>query len=70
MEGVAAEAISLAGHLQLEKLIVLYDSNDISLDGDLAKSFSENVQKRFESYGWNYLHVADGNDIDAINSCN
>ena len=47
MEGVAAEAISLAGHLQLEKLIVLYDSNDISLDGDLAKSFSENVHKRF-----------------------
>ncbi|TSI10119.1 transketolase [Lysinibacillus sp. BW-2-10] len=68
MEGVAAEAISLAGHLQLEKLIVLYDSNDISLDGDLAKSFSENVQKRFESYGWNYLHVADGTDIDAINT--
>ncbi|SOB94030.1 transketolase [Ureibacillus xyleni] len=68
MEGVAAEAISLAGHLQLEKLIVLYDSNDISLDGDLAKSFSENVQKRFESYGWNYLHVADGNDVDAINA--
>lgn len=68
MEGVAAEAISLAGHLQLEKLIVLYDSNDISLDGDLAKSFSENVQKRFESYGWNYLHVADGTDVDAINT--
>ncbi|MFP3919771.1 transketolase [Lysinibacillus telephonicus] len=68
MEGVAAEAISLAGHLKLEKLIVLYDSNDISLDGDLAKSFSENVQKRFESYGWNYLHVADGTDVDAINT--
>ncbi|WP_346235595.1 transketolase [Lysinibacillus telephonicus] len=68
MEGVAAEAISLAGHLNLEKLIVLYDSNDISLDGDLAKSFSENVQKRFESYGWNYLHVADGTDVDAINT--
>lgn len=68
MEGVAAEAISLAGHLKLEKLIVLYDSNDISLDGDLAKSFSENVQKRFESYGWNYLHVADGTDINEINS--
>ncbi|MFY3792790.1 transketolase [Ureibacillus sp. MALMAid1270] len=67
MEGVAAEAISLAGHLKLEKLIVLYDSNDISLDGDLAKSFSENVQKRFESYGWNYIHVADGTDIDSIN---
>ncbi|WP_404427826.1 transketolase [Ureibacillus chungkukjangi] len=68
MEGVAAEAISLAGHLQLDKLIVLYDSNDISLDGDLAKSFSENVQKRFESYGWNYIHVADGTDVDAVNA--
>ncbi|MBK3494293.1 transketolase [Viridibacillus sp. YIM B01967] len=68
MEGVAAEAISLAGHLQLEKLIVLYDSNDISLDGDLNKSFSENIQKRFDSYNWNYIHVADGNDIVAINA--
>lgn len=68
MEGVAAEAISLAGHLKLEKLIVLYDSNDISLDGDLEKSFSENVQKRFESYGWNYLKVVDGTDVDAINA--
>ena len=68
MEGVAAEAISLAGHLQLDKLIVLYDSNDISLDGDLAKSFSENVQKRFDSYGWNYIHVADGTDVDAVNA--
>ncbi|MEK4093251.1 transketolase [Viridibacillus sp. FSL H8-0110] len=68
MEGVAAEAISLAGHLQLEKLIVLYDSNDISLDGDLNKSFSENIQKRFGSYNWNYIHVADGNDIEAINT--
>lgn len=68
MEGVAAEAISLAGHLQLEKLIVLYDSNDISLDGDLEKSFSENIQKRFESYGWNYLKVQDGTDITAINT--
>ncbi|MFJ7730294.1 transketolase [Lysinibacillus sp. NPDC097231] len=68
MEGVAAEAISLAGHLKLDKLIVLYDSNDISLDGDLEKSFSENVQKRFESYGWNYLKVADGTDVEAINA--
>lgn len=68
MEGVAAEAISLAGHLQLDKLIVLYDSNDISLDGDLEKSFSENIQKRFESYNWNYLKVADGTDTAAINA--
>lgn len=68
MEGVAAEAISLAGHLQLDKLIVLYDSNDISLDGDLNKSFSENVEKRFDSYGWNYIHVKDGNNIEEISS--
>ncbi|WP_107839876.1 transketolase [Metasolibacillus meyeri] len=68
MEGVAAEAISLAGHLQLEKLIVLYDSNDISLDGELGMSFSENVQKRFESYGWNYLRVDDGNDVTALST--
>lgn len=66
MEGVAAEAISLAGHLQLDKLIVLYDSNDISLDGDLDKSFSENIRKRFESYGWNYIRVDDGNNIGLV----
>ncbi|WP_342600811.1 transketolase [Psychrobacillus sp. FSL H8-0483] len=68
MEGVAAEAISLAGHLQLDKLIVLYDSNDISLDGDLHKSFSEKIEKRFESYGWNYILVKDGNDITEISA--
>lgn len=68
MEGVAAEAISLAGHLELDKLIVLYDSNDISLDGDLNKSFSEKIQKRFESNGWNYIHVADGNSIEDLNN--
>ncbi|WP_039041659.1 transketolase [Sporosarcina sp. ZBG7A] len=62
MEGVAAEAISLAGHLELDKLIVLYDSNDISLDGELDMSFTEKIQNRFESYGWNYIHVGDGND--------
>ncbi|WP_203339457.1 transketolase [Planococcus beijingensis] len=66
MEGVAGEAISLAGHLKLNKLVVLYDSNDISLDGPLGKSFSENVQKRFESYGWNYLRVDDGNVLDDL----
>lgn len=66
MEGVAAEAISLAGHLQLGRLIVLYDSNDISLDGELAHSFSENVGKRFESYGWHVLRVEEGNDVEAI----
>lgn len=66
MEGVAAESISLAGHLQLDKLIVLYDSNDISLDGELDMSFSENIQKRFESYGWNYIRVEDGREVNDI----
>ncbi|KXH80067.1 transketolase [Sporosarcina sp. HYO08] len=66
MEGVASEAISLAGHLQLDKLIVLYDSNDISLDGELNMSFTENIQKRFESYGWNYIRVEDGNNVGLI----
>jgi transketolase len=67
MEGIAQEAASLAGHLQLGKLIVLYDSNEISLDGDLSKSFSEQTGKRFEANGWQVLHVEDGNDIDGIN---
>ncbi|MGZ4112225.1 MAG: transketolase [Tumebacillaceae bacterium] len=66
MEGVAAEAASMAGHMGLGKLVVLYDSNNISLDGELAFSFTESVQKRFESYGWQYLRVEDGNDIAAI----
>ncbi|HEY4552840.1 MAG TPA: transketolase [Bacillaceae bacterium] len=66
MEGVASEAASLAGHLQLGKLIMLYDSNDITLDGELDKSFSENVGGRFEAYGWQYLRVEDGNNLDEI----
>ncbi len=66
MEGVASEAASLAGHLKLGKLIFLYDSNDISLDGELNLSFSENVRQRFEAYGWQTLRVEDGNDLDAI----
>lgn len=66
MEGVSAEAASLAGHLKLSKLIVLYDSNDVSLDGKLDMSFSENVQKRFEAYEWQVLRVEDGNDVEAI----
>jgi transketolase len=68
MEGVAAEAASLAGHLKLGKLIVLYDSNDISLDGDLALAFSEDVKKRFESYGWHVLKVEDEDDLDALSA--
>lgn len=66
MEGVSAEAASLAGHLKLGKLVVLYDSNDISLDGDLDRSFSESVADRFKSYGWQYLRVEDGNNLEEV----
>ncbi|MFC3419633.1 transketolase [Salinicoccus hispanicus] len=66
MEGISHEAASLAGHLALDKLIVLYDSNDISLDGDLDKSFSEDIRKRFEGYNWHYIKVDDGNDVEQI----
>ncbi|TVY02373.1 transketolase [Cohnella terricola] len=66
MEGISYEAMSMAGHMKLGKLIVLYDSNDISLDGDLNLSFGENIQKRAESANWQYLRVEDGNDVSAI----
>jgi transketolase len=66
MEGISSEASSLAGHLRLGKLVVLYDSNDISLDGELNLSFSESVQQRYEAYGWQVIRVEDGNDLDAI----
>lgn len=66
MEGVSAEASSLAAHLQLGRLVVLYDSNDISLDGDLNRSFSESVEDRYKAYGWQIIRVEDGNDIEAI----
>jgi transketolase len=65
-EGVASEAASLAGHLRLNKLIVLYDSNRISLAASTELTFTEDVGKRFEAYGWNVLHVADGNDVEEI----
>lgn len=67
MEGISHEAASLAGHLGLNKLIALYDSNDISLDGELNLSFSENTEKRFKAYGWEVLRVEDGNDLEEIN---
>lgn len=66
MEGISSEAASLAGHLQLGRLIVLYDSNDISLDGDLDRSFSENVKQRFEAMNWEVLYVEDGNNIEEL----
>ena len=65
-EGISHEAASLAGHLKLGKLIMLYDSNDIQLDGPTDKAFSENIEKRFEAYGWDYAKVEDGNNIQDI----
>ncbi|WP_199613876.1 transketolase [Paenibacillus alkalitolerans] len=68
MEGISYEAMSMAGHMKLGKLIVLYDSNNISLDGELGLSFSENIRKRAESANWHYLRVEDGNDLAAISA--
>lgn len=66
MEGVSQEASSMAGHMKLGKLVVLYDSNDISLDGPTSKAFTENVGARYEAYGWQHILVEDGNDLEAI----
>ncbi|NLZ93404.1 MAG: transketolase [Firmicutes bacterium] len=66
MEGVAAEAASLAGHLKLGRLICLYDDNQITIDGDTKVAFTEDVGKRFSAYGWHVQRVADGTDINAI----
>ena len=60
-EGVSSEASSLAGHLGLGKLIVMYDDNHITIDGGTELSFTEDVLKRYEAYGWHTQHVADGN---------
>lgn len=68
MEGIASEAASLAGHLKLGKLVYLYDDNLISLDGPTNLAFTENQMQRFDAYGWHTQHVADGNDLDAIES--
>jgi transketolase len=68
MEGVASEAASLAGHLKLGKLTCLYDDNDVTLSAGTDITFSENRARRFEAYGWQTLHVADGNDLAAIDA--
>ena len=67
MEGIASEAASLCGHLKLSKLIMMYDSNSISIDGSTDLAFTENVGMRYEAYGWHVAYVADGNeDLEAI----
>lgn len=66
MEGVSAEAISLAGHHQLGKLIVLYDDNGITIDGSTNLTFTEDTQKRFSAYGWQVIQVADGNVLEDV----
>ena len=66
MEGVSAEAASLAGTLKLGKLVVLYDCNNITIEGDTCTSFTEDVLKRFEAYGWHVIGPVDGHDIDAM----
>ena len=68
MEGVASEASSFAAVQKLNKLVVLYDSNDICLDGETKDAFSENVRARYEAYGWNTILVEDGSDVEAVNS--
>lgn len=65
-EGVSAEAASLAGHLKLGNIIYLYDDNHISIEGDTAIAFTEDVAKRFDAYGWHVQIVKDGNDVTAI----
>ncbi|MFI3618636.1 transketolase [Enterococcus avium] len=66
MEGISSEAMSVAGNLKLNKLIVLYDSNDITLDGNLDYSSKDDVEKRCEAYHWDYILVEDGNNLDKI----
>ncbi|QGJ72246.1 Transketolase [Planctomycetales bacterium 10988] len=66
MEGIASEAASIAGHLKLPNLCWIYDNNNITIEGDTDLAFSEDVAMRFESYGWNTIHIKDANDVEAI----
>ncbi|MEE8137725.1 MAG: transketolase, partial [Thermoanaerobaculia bacterium] len=66
MEGVASEASSLAGHLKLGQLIVFYDDNEVSIDGPTSLTFTEEVERRYEGYGWHVQRVEDGNDLEAL----
>ncbi len=68
MEGVSAEASSIAGHLGLGKLICLYDDNNITIDGRTDLSFTEDVLKRYEAYGWHVVRLEDGNDVAAVSA--
>src|SRR5690606_3261152 len=68
MEGVSHEAASLAGHLRLGQLTVIWDDNSITIDGRTDLAFSEDVEARFRAYGWHVLRVNDGNDLDAIDA--
>lgn len=68
MEGISHESASLAGHLHLNNLIVLYDSNHNTMDASMAQECDDNVAERFKAYGWNYILVKNGNDLNAIDS--
>jgi transketolase len=68
MEGVSAEAASLAGHLALGNIIYLYDNNHITIEGDTDLAFDEDVAKRFEAYGWHVQIISDGNDLEALST--